>query len=81
MSALEEQYERLQPKVPVVRFGVGGARQTLAQLRNRWGVRPFDGVPAEVRVDVHHDLGLEIWRRLGDGASGQGTSYELEGSA
>jgi hypothetical protein len=60
---------------------IAGARQTCGQLRKRWGVRTFSGIPEEIRVDVDHDMGVEVWRRLDDHSKAEHTNFQLEGSA
>ena len=57
------------------------ARQTLAQLRKRWGVEILTGgSPPEIHVITTHGTGIEVWVRVGaekGGAARESTVYEL----
>lgn len=55
------------------------ARQTLGQLRDRWGVEEFAGRPDVIAVVA---MGRsELWRRAENGTKGEHTTYELQRSA
>lgn len=77
MSGLDEKMQ------PLRRMGDDVARQTLAQLRKRWGIRAFaetTGVPAPkvLEVEVDHGARVEVWRRADNGTKGESTTYELQ---
>lgn len=53
-----------------------GARQTLGQLRMRWGSPKIAGAP--VTVEIHTGHGDEVWRRMDDGSKNESALYEME---
>ncbi len=70
MSDLEE---KLQP----VRHSIDDvARQTLGQLRKRWGVQAELERPDVIRVNAMDHV--EVWRRAENGTRGESTTYELQ---
>ncbi len=72
MSSLDEKMA-----APVA-SSAGRARQTLKQLRTRWGAVDLkDNGQSQVLFHVS-GMTFETWKRLEDGSRGEGSVYELE---